>query len=79
LDESISPDAHSIERQELAFAAKPMIAAADGTVAGLITIAMTFGLIEPKMCIEHFFRIRRNLDRIAGEPNISATSLRRGR
>jgi hypothetical protein len=51
----------------LTFAAKPIIAAADGAMAGLIIIAMTFGLIDPKMCIEHFFRIQRKPDRIADE------------
>jgi len=29
---------------------------ADGTTAGLITLAICFGLILPKMCIEHFYR-----------------------
>jgi uncharacterized membrane protein YjjP (DUF1212 family) len=28
---------------------------ADGTTAAMIILAMTFGLILPKMCIEHFF------------------------
>jgi len=29
---------------------------ADGTTAFLIILAMTFGLIVPRMCIEHFHR-----------------------
>jgi hypothetical protein len=28
----------------------------DGTTAFLIILAMSFGLIVPKMCIEHFVR-----------------------
>jgi hypothetical protein len=30
-------------------------AIANGTTAFLIILAMTFGLILPRMCIEHFF------------------------
>ena len=31
-------------------------AIANGTTAFLIVLTMTFGLILPRMCIEHFYR-----------------------